>query len=176
LSLTDRGWVNSLSIVVLGLLVLLFALGLWHAFGKARPAFGAWCMGLAGLGFVVAGVFTTDPADGYPPGTPDGRALVTTLHGQIHYYNAIPTFGCLMLSCLVFAWYFRTHGGWGGWPRYSTATAVALLACFVGFAVSSVHAGPAGLIERGAFTLAFSWMILLAVRLLRSGAVQPVVA
>jgi hypothetical protein len=121
-------------------------------------------MGLAGLGFVVAGVFVTDPAVGYPPGTPDGPALVTTLHGQIHYYNAIPTFGCLILSCLAFARYF---GARGGWPIYSTATAVARLACFVCFALGSVHHGPAGPIERIAFTLAFSWMILLAIRLLR---------
>jgi hypothetical protein len=44
LSLTDRGRVNGLSIVVNGLLVILLALGLSSAFGKERPAFGrgAW--------------------------------------------------------------------------------------------------------------------------------------
>ena len=42
-----------------------------------------------------------------------------------------------------------------------------LLICFVGFAVTSVRDGPAGLIERLAFTAAFCWIVALAIQLLR---------
>ncbi len=174
LSLTNAGWVNSVSITVNGLLVMLFALGVWAALRPARRTLGPLVLGLAGLGFVVAGVFTTDPAQGYPPGVPGGPALIHTLHGQIHYYNAVPTFGFLIIAFVTFALYFRSTGGWRGWSLYSAATAFVLLVCCVGFAISSAHDGPAGLIERILLGLACIWIILLAVRLLVRGGFDSV--
>ncbi len=59
---------------------------------------------LVGLGFILAGIFTTDAAQGYPPGTPEGPSVTTTWHGLLHVFTgAFPVFGALPLACLVMA-------------------------------------------------------------------------
>lgn len=171
LSLTDAGWVDAASVVFNGLLLMGFGLAVLHAFRQKGWRWGPLLLVLAGLGITVAGVFPTDPAQGYPPGTPAGPAVVTTLHGNVHALVGAPaTFGGLTASCAVFAWSFRKDREWRGWSPYALATALAIVACFFGFAVSALSSGPAGVFERVAFTAAFLWIVALAIRLLRRGA------
>jgi hypothetical protein len=70
----------------------------------------------------------------------------------------------------VLAWSFRKDREWRGWSPYALVTALAIAACFVGFAVSALSSGPAGVFERVAFTAAFLWVAALAIRLLRRDA------
>jgi hypothetical membrane protein len=168
LGLTRAGWVDSLSVTIGGILLIGFALGALYGLRPAGYLWGPLLLLIAGLGMTVAGIFPTDPAQGYPPGTPPGPAVGNTLHGNVHALVGAPaTFGGLTASCFVFAWGFRRDVEWRAWSPYALITALVIVASFAGFVVSSFHSGPAGLFERIAFTSAFIWIIGLALRLLR---------
>jgi hypothetical protein len=168
LSLTDAGWVDIVSLVVNGLMLLAFAMALRQAL-VPRRGWGPAFVVVAGLGFTVAGIFVTDPAQGYPPGTPQGPAVVATLHGTIHFsVGATLTFGGLILACIVFARYFWAEPSWGKtWSACSAASALATVALFVAFAYAGTHSGPAGLFERLSFSAALVWVVVLATELWR---------
>jgi hypothetical protein len=169
LSLTVGGWVDAVSLVVNGLLLMGFGLAVLDGFTSKGWRWGPLLLVLAGFGITVAGVFPTDPSQGYPPGTPAGPAVVTTLPGNIHALVGAPaTFGGFTASCAVFAWSFRHDPEWSAWSPYALVAAAAIVASFIGFVVSAFHSGPAGLFERIAFTAAFLWIVALAIRELRT--------
>jgi hypothetical protein len=61
-----------------------------------------------GLGLIGAGVFTSDPINGYPPGTP--VPAPRTLPGILHDQFSTPVFTALPAACLLMA---RRFGfGW----------------------------------------------------------------
>ena len=168
LSLTSRGIVDIASLVLTGILLIGFAIGVRRALRPRSVIWGPVLLGVAGFGFVVAGVFVTYPAQGYQPGTPVGPAVATSVHGLIHFaIGATCVIGGLSTSALVFARFFWNDPAWRGWSLYSIATALAVLACSVGFAYAGLHQGPAGLLERIAFSAGLLWVVALALTLLR---------
>ena len=75
LSLGERGAIQVASFLVTGVLLGAFAIGLRRRLSAAggRGARGVpIAVGALSLGLLIAGVFSTAPAFGYPPGTPDG--------------------------------------------------------------------------------------------------------
>src|SRR5262245_37064082 len=70
LSIGDAGWMQIATFIVTGLLVLAFAIGLQRALRPSGSVWGPTVVGLGGIGVVGAGIFVTDPLDGYAPGTP----------------------------------------------------------------------------------------------------------
>lgn len=168
LSLTDAGWVDIVSLVANGLLLIAFAIGIRRVLRCRGVGWRPLLLGACGLGFVVAGVFATDPAQGYPPGTPPGPAVVTTLYGAIHFaVGATLAFGGMVLAALAFAISFRRQGRLG-WALYSSLTAIVIVVCFVGFADLGLNGGPAGLAERIAFVVGLGWVAMLSGTLLRA--------
>ncbi|MEV2238844.1 DUF998 domain-containing protein [Micromonospora sp. NPDC049891] len=83
LSLGDRGWLGTVKLVTVGLLVVASAIGLR---GQARaagatPRRATWrSVMLAGLALMAAAVFPIDPGLNYPP----GAAAVQTWQGGLH--------------------------------------------------------------------------------------------
>ena len=69
LAIGDLGWIQTVSFIVTGGLLLVFAAGLWplvQPLGGSR--WGAILIGIVALGFLGAGIFTANPRSGYPPG------------------------------------------------------------------------------------------------------------
>ena len=67
----DLGWIQVANLMVTGLLVIAFALGLRRVQTDGRA--GRWApglVGLYGLSLVAAGIFRADPVEGFPLGTP----------------------------------------------------------------------------------------------------------
>ncbi len=130
LSLGDWGWVQIANFVLAGVLNLLYAVGLWRRLHPGRA--GTWgpiLIGLYGLGLVWVGVFTTDPAHGYPPGvvTPTQPSW----HGVLHALGGLFTFLFLAAALAVLARSFLARQeGW--WALYCLANAVLVLLCFFG--------------------------------------------
>src|SRR5262249_41806777 len=102
LSIPDARLMPLATFIVTGLLVLAFAIGLQRALRPSGSVWGPTLVGLAGIGLIGAGIFVTDPLNGYPPGTP----LIPTertAHGILHDLFGIPFFLGLPITGFVFA-------------------------------------------------------------------------
>jgi hypothetical membrane protein len=127
LALGDAGWVQVANFVGCGLLALAFAAGVRRAIRPGRAStWGPILLGIYGAGLVAAGVFTADPALGFPPGTPDRIPDTFTFHGTVHAVMPPTAFTALIVACFVFARRFRGEGA-NAWAAYSMVTAVVAL-------------------------------------------------
>jgi hypothetical protein len=86
-------------------------------------------MGLYGLGLMTVGVFTTDPAGGFPPGSVEPSA--PSGHGVVHALGALFVFVFLALAIASFGAYFLAHGT-RGWVAYCFASAAVIMVLFFG--------------------------------------------
>jgi hypothetical protein len=164
LSLGPGGWVQQVNFIVFGVLVLCSAVG-WRQ--ALSPGVGAtWVPileAITGLGLIVDGIFSQDPAPGYPP----GAALVApTLHGIVHDLAAIPSITALALTCFVFARRFAGEPRWRGWATYSAITGLLTIVFITAFGAAGAHGGLAGLDERVATGVHSLWGLAVVTRLL----------
>ena len=171
LSLGDRGWVQVASFLLTGVLVLAFARGIrevLRAGAGRRVVPGA--VALAGVGFLLAGVFSTQPMFGYPPGTPEGLAAAVTLTDTIHLLAALLLFAGLLALPVALArrWWLA------GDRRWAIASAIVAGVVFVTFGLSG--GGPSGellvpaasgLLQRVSLVAGLGWILVLAVRTIR---------
>ena len=119
LSLGDGGWVQVATFLVTGILVLGFAVGVRRALLGGLGATGVpVAIALAGAGLVIAGVFSTMPAFGYPPGTPDGFPSDIPATAYLHVMGALLFFGGLVAAPLLLARRLRADGARGCGPRF----------------------------------------------------------
>ncbi|PSK91853.1 uncharacterized protein DUF998 [Murinocardiopsis flavida] len=176
LALGDTGWTQTAAFIASGLLMAAFAVGLRRALGTGRASvWGPLLIGLWGVGLIGAGIYTTDPVSGYPPGTAD---LLTEYspHGLLHDLFSTPVFLAPPAACVLFALRFVGERRYG-WAAYSVATAVGFTAATVlaslGFGQVSGFADLGGLLQRIALVTGFAWAALLAVRALRTPSEVP---
>jgi len=168
LALSDFGWVQVANFIVTGLLLLAFAIGLRRTL---RPTF--WrplLMGLVGISLIGAGIFITDPINGYPPGTPLILPEYSD-HGRIHDLFGALTFLGLPIACFVFSYgFFRTRKY--GWAIYSAFSGIAMWVFFVltsmGLSQAPGYSDFAGLFQRLSIVSGLGWITLLAIHLLRT--------
>lgn len=179
LALSDQGWEQIANFIVCGLLCLGFAWGLRRAWRTGpASAWGPLLIGVFGLGLVVAGVFVTDPARGYPPGAPLSGG-VQTWHGAVHGVNALVVFPALTIACFVIARRFEVEPGGRGWATYSRITGGLIIVLFVLSTVSGVLdekgvlPAPTGLLQRAQIIVGWVWIALAALRLLRQEREAP---
>jgi hypothetical membrane protein len=172
----EFGWTQRANFVVAGLLTLAFAIGLRRALQPlGGSTWGPLLVGAHAIGLLGAGIFVTDPVNGYPPGTPDHLQTFGSVHAALHDLLSVGTFVGLPIACLVMA---RRFASWGqrGWALYSAATGVVLMVTFVLTSMAFNQVEPlvafGGLFQRATATLGWTWLTLLAVHLLR-GLLQP---
>jgi hypothetical membrane protein len=168
LAIGEAGWVQSATFVVTGGLLLAFAVGLR---GAPRPGGGFWApvlIGLVALGLIGAGLFTTDPISGYPPGTP--MVPVPTPHGVLHDLFSTPVFTALPAACFVLGRRFAV-GRRPGWAGYAVASGAVMVIAFVltsmGFGQNAVLMPVGGLLQRLTLVAGFALLVATAVHLLR---------
>ena len=171
LSIGESGWIQAANFVITGLLLLAFAMGLRLALRPSRGSvWGPLLVGLAGLGLIGAGLFTADPINGYPPGTPLMPAE-RTAHGLLHDLFGIPVFLGLPIACFVFTYRFARVGQ-RRWAAYSAFSGLAMFVTFVlagmGFGQVPGLAEIAGVFQRLSIAAGWTWIALLAVHLLRT--------
>ncbi len=161
LSLGDLGWLQISNFIVSGLLFVACAVGMRRVL-RDGPA-GRWgprLFGIFGAALVWGGVFVTDPAYGFPPGSPEGAPEEVSWHGVAHAVAPTVAAIAIVAACFVFA---RRFGRLGerGWASYSVVAAVVYL--ILGFA--SFPAGDFRLMLAGGI-LIWSWASVIALRLL----------
>jgi Protein of unknown function (DUF998) len=171
LAMSDEGWQQIANFLVCGVLVLGLAVGLsrrWRTGPASR--WGPRLIGVFGLGLIVAGVFVTDPARGYPPGAP----LVgepQTLHGIVHGINSIPTFGSLVAAAFVVVRRFPRDSAWARYSRFVGWAVLALFILGTPIGVLEEHGitpPVAGIVQRVEIIIGWTWLSALSLRELRS--------
>jgi hypothetical membrane protein len=170
LSLGPWGWVQAATFVVAGGLFVAGAVGLWRDGDPAvRTRAGRVLLGLNGLGLVLAGVFTTDPVSGYPPGTP-GVPESYSASGVLHDLASLLTFLGLPVATVLFARSFA-RAGQRGYARYSVTSGAATLVFFVlasaAFSQNASLVADGGLYQRIAVLAVLGWVTAVTVRQLR---------
>jgi hypothetical protein len=159
----DWGWVHILMLVTTGLLTIGGAFGLRRVIkGQKGGTWAPLMLGLYGLGLVGAGIFSADPANGFPVGTPEGMAEITT-NGLLHFVSGAVGFVGLIAACFIMARHFKSRGE-QSWAMYSRVTGVLFGAAFVGIAMGSNGGGAVLTTVVLAFTVAvilgWAWISL----------------
>lgn len=148
---------NQVAANLTGLLVLVFALGLWGALGGSLTArLGVILLALVGVGMFLDGLFRLD-CRGIDAGC-DNTSWHSTVHGKESVVTAI----CLYLAPFALAFAFRRLVTWHGiWLPTLLATP-AVLAVSAAFSVL----GPGAASRAGAITW-FLWLGFVALHALR---------
>src|SRR5512143_2435101 len=127
LSIGEGGWIQVANFLLGGVSFIALGAGL----GRAWPRTGLvrWVprlVVLAGAALIACGVFTADPALGYPPGTPSGIPANISWHGGLHYLGAVLVFVGLAVAMVIAA---RSGPRLAGraWTAYSLGSAIVLL-------------------------------------------------
>lgn len=173
ISLGPGGWVQQVNFILFGVLTLCSALG-WRralALGTGATAYPTLRI-LVGVGLIVDGFFSQNPAAGYPPGAIVGA---TTLGGGIHVIFSFVTITALALTDFVLARRFSNERGWRGWAAVSVSTGLLTIAFIAVFGAMSGHS-PGGLFERlagGVNTLLLLGVLARLLLQARAGSTPP---
>jgi hypothetical protein len=147
LSLGPGGWVQQVNFVLFGVITIFMAF-VWRKVlrGGAGATWYPIMRGIEGLGLIVDGFFSQDPAPGYPKG-----AVLTapTLHGELHLIFAFVCITAMAIGFFVLARRFAKEPRWRGWATYSVITGLLTIVFIAIFgAASAQHSAIAGLFER----------------------------
>ncbi|MFL6467245.1 MAG: DUF998 domain-containing protein [Pyrinomonadaceae bacterium] len=152
----DLGWIQVANFFITGILVIAFAAGMRRSL-KGTPA-GTWgpiLVAIYGIGLIGAGIFSADPAFGFPPGTPMEAHGIST-SGLMHFVCGGIGFYALIAACFVIARRFASKR-LGRWMWFSILTGIVFFAAFIGIASGSGGSAEA----RTIVTLAFYFAIVL---------------
>jgi hypothetical protein len=156
------GWIQVATFLVAGAMTIAAAAGVRRALpSRWAPAL----LGLYGAGLMAAGVFRADPADGFGPGAPAGKALHVSWYGDGHLVAASIGFIAVITACFVIARHL-SRAGHRGLAVYSRITGAAFLAAFAG--VTTGSSSPAIVLPfYAAVTAVFTWLAIVSVHLYR---------
>jgi hypothetical membrane protein len=169
LSNGEHGWIQIATFLITGALYVAFSVGLRRAVQPATAPGGTWgprLIGLLGTGLIAAGLFSADPVDGFPIGTPTGPPTTISGPGLAHFFAGMIAFLALIAACFVFARRAAAVGD-RGWATVSTTTGAFFLAAWVSLFVVP-GSGTANVILAVAIGCAMLWTSLLAARQARS--------
>jgi len=174
LAMSDQGWQQIANFIVCGLLIGAYGLGLARVWttGKAS-VWGPRLIVIFGLSLIVAGVFVTDPARGYPIGAPI-KSDDHSWHGIVHGINGLLLFNLVLPAVnLVFARRFASEPENRRWATFSILAAVVILLLSVLDTVAGaldengVISSPTGILQRIGIILEWGWVSLTALHLIR---------
>jgi Protein of unknown function (DUF998) len=160
----DLGWIHQSNMVLVGVLTVLFAVGVRQVLRTGRGAvWGPRLLVLFGVAYIIGGVLRADPVAGFPPGTTP-EMVHTTWHGAVQNASRGASTLFLIAANLVIAMWFAAEGR-RGWAWFYGAGFPVVLAALT--AVGFVAIG-----DYSAFALAIlatPWILVtaLAVHLYR---------
>jgi Protein of unknown function (DUF998) len=165
----DLGWIQKSNMVLVGVLAVLFAVGVRQVLRTGRgAAWGPRLLALFGVAYIVGGLLTADPVAGFPPGT-TSEMVHTTWHAAVQNASRGVSTLSLIAANLAIAMWFAADGR-RGWAWFYGAGFPVVLATLtsVGFVATR---------DRSAFAvaiLATPWILVtaLAIHLYRREANQ----
>jgi len=167
LAIGPFGWIQSLTFIITGILIVLFAFGLFKNSEREYKGVSKWgpiLIAICGIGLIGAGCFTTDPMNGFPEGT----ALVVknpSFNSMMHQVFSSCLFFGLPLACYVFGNYFAIKRELR-WLIYSFFSGIFFLIMFLitslGFSQVEGLQYYAGLFQRITLIIGFLWIAMLS--------------
>jgi hypothetical protein len=131
------GWIQIATFVVCGAMTIAAAAGMRRALaGRTGGRWGPRLIAVYGVALMAAGFLRADPADGFGPGAPAGKAAHVSWHAAGHLISGSIGFTALIVACFLIARYF-TREQHRGMAIYSRITALAFLAAFAGITTGS---------------------------------------
>jgi Protein of unknown function (DUF998) len=161
------GWIQVTTFLVAGAMTIACAAGMRRALAGVGSA-GRWGPGLVavyGAGLMAAGLLRADPADGFGPGAPAGKAAHISWHAAGHLVSAGAGFTALIVACFVVARYFSREGR-RGLAVYSRVSGLAFLAAFAGVTTGSSSSAVVLPFYAGVL-IAWTWLAVTSVHLYR---------
>ena len=160
----DLGWIQVTNLIVTGVLVIAFAVGLRRVLTEGRASrYAPGLIALYGVGLVAAGIFRADPVAGFPVGTPASTTI--SGHGMVHLMAGAVGFLCLTAACLLLSRRFApTSRGWAIW---TAGAGILFLGAFVGIA-SGAGSRTTIVIFVVAVLIIWTWFTSFALHLLRA--------
>ena len=164
LSLGPGGWVQQVNFAVFGVFTLITALGWRQALAPgagsiAYPVLRA----IEGVALIVDGIFSQDPAPGYPV----GAALVPpTPHGIIHVLFAFVCVIAIASGWFTLAVRFARERQWRGWAPVAALSGVLTIVFITLFGAFGPHFAYDGVLERMATGVSSIFGLAVLARLL----------
>jgi len=156
------GWIQVTTFLLAGVMTIAAAVGVRRA---TASRWAPRLIAIYGAGLIGAGICSADPANGFGPGAPLGKAAHVSWHGAGHLIAASIGFAALIAACFVFARYFRRQGRRGlAW--YSLITGIVFGAAFAGVATGSASSAIV-LPFYAAVLAAFAWLAVVSIHLYR---------
>jgi hypothetical protein len=156
------GWIQVVTFLVAGAMTIAAAVGVRRAMASR---WAPRLIAIYGAGLIGAGIFSADPAYGFGPGAPLGRATHVSWHAAGHLIAAAIGFIALIAACFVTARCFSRQGRLG-MAVYSRVTGVVFGAAFAGIATGSASAAVV-VPFYAAVLAAFTWLAIVSVHLYR---------
>ena len=160
----ELGWIQVTNLIVTGVLVIAFAVGLRRVLAEGRAS--RWAprlIALYGISLVAAGIFRADPVADFPVGTP--ATTTVSGHGMVHLMAGAVGFVCLTAACLLLARRFApTNRAWAIW---TAGAGIVFLGAFVGIA-SGAGSRTTIVIFVAAVLIIWTWFTTFALHLLRA--------
>jgi hypothetical protein len=152
-ALGDYNWISRAADVAMGLGIIAIALGLRKTLARGKRVTASWVLVLvAGFGFIVSGMFNTDPTN-----TTDA-----TIGGAIHDLGGYISILSLMIATWLLRGVFKRDEEYSAMFRTQTRFAVLMtgaLAAFIAFEAIL------GLTQRLLIAVVATWLITLAINI-----------
>lgn len=170
LSIGNLGWTQITTFLVVGILLLGFAVGLMRVTkSQGVSVWGARIIALCAIGLIGAGLFVSDPLSGYPSGLHTLREN-RSLFGILHDLFSAFLFIGYPVAAYKFARIFIKKKE-TGWTVYTIVSGLAFICFFiitsVGFGQTAGFVDYGGLFQRITLTILWCWMTLAAIHFLR---------
>jgi hypothetical protein len=160
------GWLQITTFLVAGAMTIACAAGIRRALaGQPGGTWGPRLIAVYGAALVAAGLLRADPADGFGPGAPAGKAAHISWHAAGHLVSAGAGFTALIVACFVVARYLGREGH-RGLAGYSRASGLAFLAAFAGVTTGSSSSAVVVPFYAGVL-IAWTWLAVTSVHLYR---------